>query len=225
MLITDKGTDFVNIQLTTLLTTICKIRKIHTTPQNPRADGLAENQVKTVKDMLAAYTNQYQTDWDTHLDKIQYNYNTTINSATGYTPYYLLFGRNANCQDHDPEELRNIIPSLNDYVLKFSEIMNSVWDTVGTEVHRNVDTMIRQQNPLKHLPFKPFKAGDFCFIRYIPKRFYKTRDEERIYKLSAKLQARWMGPYLITAVKSLVLYEIDIHRERRVFHAVNMRPY
>jgi transposase InsO family protein len=50
MLITDKGTDFVNKQLKHW----CKVvgtDKKHTTPANPRADGLAENAVKTVKDM------------------------------------------------------------------------------------------------------------------------------------------------------------------------------
>jgi transposase InsO family protein len=59
MLITDKGTDFVNKQLKYW----CKVvgtDKKHTTPANPRADGLAENAVKTDKDMLVSYINAFQ---------------------------------------------------------------------------------------------------------------------------------------------------------------------
>ena len=70
--------------------------KKNTTPANPKADGLAENAVKTVKDILPSITNAFQTDWDLYLPIIQYDYNTTVNATTGYVPYYLLFGRTAN---------------------------------------------------------------------------------------------------------------------------------
>ena len=56
MLISDGGKEFTN----RILKAVCrllKIRKITTAPYNPRADGLAENQVKTCKDMVSSYCN------------------------------------------------------------------------------------------------------------------------------------------------------------------------
>ena len=52
VLISDGGKEFVN----RILSAICimlKIRKVITAPYNSRADGLAENQVKSCKDMLS----------------------------------------------------------------------------------------------------------------------------------------------------------------------------
>jgi transposase InsO family protein len=56
ILVLDKGTAFVNKTLKQVCS-LLKIRKITTAPYNPRADRLAENAVRTVKDMLSSYTN------------------------------------------------------------------------------------------------------------------------------------------------------------------------
>ena len=39
------------------------------------------------------YTNDKQTDWDTYIPSVLWGYRTSVNSSTGETPYYLLFGR------------------------------------------------------------------------------------------------------------------------------------
>jgi hypothetical protein len=54
ILITDRGTEFKN-SITKQLAEIWDCRKVETTPRNPRSDGLVENQMRTLKDMLQAY--------------------------------------------------------------------------------------------------------------------------------------------------------------------------
>jgi hypothetical protein len=44
--------------------------------------------------MLSAYANRNQSNWDTYLLIIIHAYNTTINSVTGYTPFF-------NVHDHE----------------------------------------------------------------------------------------------------------------------------
>ena len=118
VLITDRGTDFVNKQLKRWCIALGTDKK-STTPANPRADGLAENAVKTVKDMIVAFINAHQTNWDKHLPIIQYNYNTTVNDATGHDPYFLMFGRSANVQGELAEEENGAL-NVNEYAKNFA---------------------------------------------------------------------------------------------------------
>jgi transposase InsO family protein len=224
VLITDKGTDFVNKQLKRWCN-VLGVEKKHTTPVNPRADGLAENAVKTVKDMLASFINAFQTDWDKYLPIISYDYNTTVNAATGYDPYFLLFGRTANRKgetiDHADAESLNI----DEYAERFAEVMKWVWENIGQRVGDNSKEMAEKQHPRTYREFKEYNVGDFFYSKRVPKRFHKDEKDEMLYKLNAKLQNRWTGPYIIVKKISPVLYEADVHNQKKVVHAVNMRPY
>jgi len=223
LLITDRGTDFVNAQMREWCR-ITQVKKVHTTPANPRSDGLAENQVRTTKDMIASYINNYQNDWDNFLPVIQFDYNTTVNTATGYTPYYLMFGRQANRADQPDVELPNK-KDLHDYVQSFNNVMTNVWADTSHQILRNSKVMLQKQHPKGSLQYKEYKVGEFFFARRVPRRFYKNPFNEKVYKLNAKLQHRWTGPFIVTKVISPVVYEADIHNNRKMVHAVNMRPY
>lgn len=69
------------------------IRKLKTTPFHPQRDGQSEVTVKTVKKMIAAYVDEDQMTWDLNLNKLAYAYNTSRHSATGQTPFEMMFGR------------------------------------------------------------------------------------------------------------------------------------
>ena len=103
--------------------------------------------------------------------------------------------------------------------------MRWVWQNNGEKVRDNSEHMLEKQHPKTHLIFKEYEAGDYCYTRRIPKRFYKDELDEKLYKLNSKLQYRWTGPYLITKKVSPVLYEADMHNEKKMVHAVNMRPF
>lgn len=98
LLVSDKGTEFKNKHMKEV-TDLLKIQKINTTPSNPRSNGLVEQHNSTMKDMLSHFVNNLHNDWDEHLSKVMYCYNSTINSITGFTPYYLMFGREMNLSD------------------------------------------------------------------------------------------------------------------------------
>ena len=221
LLVTDRGTEFTNDAMH-YFNSQFHIHHIKTTPANPRSDGLAENAMRTIKDMLSCFTNSHHTDWDIHLSNIAHLYNNTVNDATGYTPYYLLFGRH-NTFSSDDHILSPLPTTLHQYARDMAAVMQNIWITIGERVVRNVQTMNRV--PRAHLPFKEYSVGDHFFHRRVPRRFYRDQIDERSYKLSSKLQNRWTGPYRITRRLSPVLYEADIHNEIKRVHAINMRPF
>ena len=174
--------------------------------------------------MIVAFINAHQTNWDKHLPIIQYNYNTTVNDATGHDPYFLMFGRSANVQGELAEEENGAL-NVNEYAKNFAEVMDWIWKYNSERVVNNSKEMKNKQHPRTFLEFKEYNEGDYFYSRRIPKRFSKDEEERMLHKIKAKLQNRWTGPYRIVKKISPVLYEADVHNGVKRVHAVNMRPY
>ena len=81
-----------------LIAEICKllqIRKTRTTPYHPQCDGLVERFNRTLLSMMATCAEGHPFDWEQQLRKVCMAYNTSVQSSTGFTPFYLMFGRQA----------------------------------------------------------------------------------------------------------------------------------
>ena len=65
----------------------------HTTPYHPIGDGQVERLNRTTIYMLKNLAREQKSRWYEHLNKILFVYNCTRNDSTGFSPYYLLFGR------------------------------------------------------------------------------------------------------------------------------------
>lgn len=222
VLVSDRGTEFTNRDLRET----CKIlgsHKIFCTPANPRSNGLAENAMRTIKDMLAYYCNKQQDNWSTYISVIQHIYNTTINISTGYTPFYLLFGR--ECPSPDETLLKGPMKlmGIDEYVQGLRDSLALAWDSLGGTAWTD-KTEAYNAVPRRRLPFKMYALNQLVYIKRIPKRFYKDPVEELNYHLSSKLQERFSGPFRITSILSPVLYKAMIHGNEKVVHAINMKP-
>jgi transposase InsO family protein len=219
LLITDRGTEFSN-KLWKDYMKLQGIKHVRTTPANPRSDGLAENMMRTLKDMLSGYINKYHDNWDEHLAQIAGQYRSTVNDATGYTPFYLLYGREMN-----QKEILNTnkVNNLHEYAAELQEMLFYTWSSVSLREKSNVKTMQLTQIPRKKIPFVPFTVGSYCYLKTVPRRFFKDPSDKKNYKLSSKLQFRYSGPYRIVQVISPVIYKADIHGTIKTVHAINMK--
>ena len=88
----DQGPEF-NSQLFHELHKLTKIRATNTTPYHPMGDGQVERCNRTIINMLKALEENEKRDWKSHLPKLAFAYNSTLNKTTGFTPFYLMFGR------------------------------------------------------------------------------------------------------------------------------------
>ena len=116
-IVSDGGTEFVN-KLWAQMAQLLRIKHSVVSPYNPRANGLAENHMRTMKDALGIYCDESQKDWDEHLHGISMSYNTTVNSQTSFTPYFMMYGREARMPSEEWltkfQESKGILPTSTD---------------------------------------------------------------------------------------------------------------
>uniref|UniRef100_A0A5S6Q439 Integrase catalytic domain-containing protein n=1 Tax=Trichuris muris TaxID=70415 RepID=A0A5S6Q439_TRIMR len=71
------------------------IQKTRTTPYHQQSNGLVERVNSTLLDVLQALASEAFETWDRILPMVTMAYNTSVHEATGTTPYFAMFGREA----------------------------------------------------------------------------------------------------------------------------------
>ncbi|GFU92823.1 retrovirus-related Pol polyprotein from transposon 412 [Trichonephila clavipes] len=92
VIITDRGAVFRS-RLVSSLVDLCNIDHRFTTAYHPQTNGLTERFNKTLADMLSMYVDVEQKNWDEILPFVTFAYITAKQETTGFTPFYLLHGR------------------------------------------------------------------------------------------------------------------------------------
>ena len=69
--------------------------KTRTTPYHPQGDGQVERLNKSLVKILCKLISDHRRDWADLVPKAVLAYNTSVHESTGFTPYRLMFGREA----------------------------------------------------------------------------------------------------------------------------------
>ena len=75
---------------------LCKLlgmKKSRTTPYHPQGDGITERFNRTLLSMLSTLDLSQKINWKEHVAPLVHAYNSTRHDTTGYTPFFLMFGR------------------------------------------------------------------------------------------------------------------------------------
>lgn len=101
-LVSDNGPQYMNDLVNDTLQ-IFGVQRRFTSPDHPQGNAPAERAIRTFQEKLAlSLTSQAEKDkWDALVPAVILAMNSSISSATGYTPFELMFGRLLNILDNE----------------------------------------------------------------------------------------------------------------------------
>ena len=88
----DQGQEF-ECNLMKCLQQLAGMKLSRMTPYHPQENGQAECWNRAILSILQTPTESQKANCKDHVDKVVFAYNCTRNDATGYSPFYLLYGR------------------------------------------------------------------------------------------------------------------------------------
>ena len=91
-LVSDQGKAFTGHVITHLYE-LYGVQKLRTLPYHAQTNGQVERMNQTIICMIGKLEEDKKACWSEHLPELLMAYNATRSAVTGYSPYYLLFGR------------------------------------------------------------------------------------------------------------------------------------
>jgi transposase InsO family protein len=151
-----------------LMAEVCRLLGIHktrTTPYHPQSDGLVERYNRTLLSMLATAASDNCFEWEDHLRPLCMAYNTSINPTTGFSPFYLMFGRQA----HMPIDVMYGSPSTAvsspEHVANLRTRLESAYQRVREQMGHKLDRQKTLYDRRVH--GAPIKEGDLVWLHSI----------------------------------------------------------
>ncbi|UYV74293.1 hypothetical protein LAZ67_11002900, partial [Cordylochernes scorpioides] len=216
-LISDRGSQFTSNLMEEVMK-MCKIKLCFTTSYHPQTNGLTERLNRTLINMLSMYVNTDQKNWDEILPFITHAYNTTIQETTGYSPFFLMFGREPTSLLDD----RNISVDIDkdDYDEYIKHHLDKINRTRKLVINNTIKTQERMKKNYdkKHME-RSYEPGELVAV-WTPIR--------KIGKCE-KLLRKYFGPYRILKKLSNVNYLIEPKdnpgQDPLIVHVSRIKPY
>src|SRR3954463_7821405 len=184
---------------------------------HPQTDGQTERANRTLEDMLRAFTNYQQDNWDQLLSTTEFACNNAPNASTGMTPFHINQGR-------DPLNPYTMITKIPDNIPAASEWLEHLNNTMKQVTDALVLAKANQEtNANKKRRDLQFDIGDQVLLS--SNHINLTSQSARPTK---KLQHRYIGPYQIIQKVSPVAYKLELPdtlKVHLVFHVSLLRPY
>ena len=192
----DQGRQFESV-LIRQICNILKIEKSRTTAYHPQCDGLVERFNRTLKHMLATTLIDHPFDWEDRLRKVCMAYNSSVHASTGYTPFYLMFGREARLPiDIAYGTKLPVQRSTGDYATQMKSSLEDAYANVRMNLNASHRTRSELYNRKVH--GKPYATGDLVWLHNPAIHPGESR----------KLYHPWTGPFQVQEKISEVDYRI-----------------
>ncbi len=218
-ILTDRAATF-NSGLMQQIYALMNSTKISTTPYNPQSNGEVEVMNNIIKTMLSQYVNHSHTDWDQHINLVKSAYHSVPHSSTGYTPNYLMFGRELKLPVDKIISAKEIYYDQDDYLSKVLKRIAFAQDLARA---RLLDRKIKLEEKSDGETFRiDYNKGELVYV-FVP-------DATGRRTVATKLLSRWHGPFEVWERTSVVNYRVkrkldEGGMEARLVNVRRMKPY
>jgi transposase InsO family protein len=200
ILVTDQGKSFTSV----FFRETCRIlgvKQINSSAYHPQANGQIERYHKTMNQGLSHYVNASGTNWDTLVPFYLMGYRATPHCSSGYSPYYLLHGREM------------ILPTLQDLKAKLTPEARNTEHASRLEklksTLKSAYKLVRENNRRSYVKNKEY------YDRRATERNFQKDDVVYLFNpvkkpgQSSKFWSPWTGPWKVTARLSKLNYRIE----------------
>ena len=165
--------------------------------------------------MLATTVQDSPADWESNLRKVCLAYNSTVHSTTGYSPFYLMFGREVRL----PVDLMYHVPQQECTVGEFAATMRTQLRKAYEQVRITTNQQHLRQKSFydRKVHGQPYQIGDrvWVFSDVVPRG------------RSRKFVHPWTGPFAVIKKLSDATYRVKQMQGRRktqVVHFDRLKP-
>ena len=209
-ILTDQGKQFTSALMQSVLHTMSTTH-IRTSTYHPQTNAVVENFNKTLATMLSMYCKSDQTNWPDSLPYITFGYNTVEHQSAKFSPYRLLFGREARY----PVDVLLRAPVMCVTSQNFAESLNEARE-LANEFIKNAQLKNKSAYDSKRIDNK-FKVGDEVLV-FTPIR--------KVGK-SEKLLHRFFGPFIIQEFTSPVNVRVfsETSNRKDIVHVSRLKKF
>ena len=163
------------------------IQKSKTTPYHPEGDGITERFNRTLLNMLRTLEHSQKEDWKSHVSRLVHAYNCTPHSVTGYSPYYLLYGRHPRLPLDALLDQQEEVCDVDEYEALLRRNLKEAYESAASATQEARDSMKRRYDTSARglMP----QVGDLVLVRRLGlKGKHKLADkwEEEVYRVESK---------------------------------------
>ncbi|KAJ2911813.1 hypothetical protein MD484_g8600, partial [Candolleomyces efflorescens] len=183
---------------------------------HPQTDGSTERANRTITQMLRQCVNEKQTDWVRRLPGIEFAINSARSESTGYSPFFLNYGRLPRAMIWN-SATKDEFPAVRNFALQKKLALMQAHDSIlATRVKQTRDANRRRR-------IAPFVIGDLVYI--------STKNISFPKGLARKLVPKYIGPYKILEDFKNFSFRIDLPASLKargvhdVFHSSLLRVH
>ena len=187
-LVSDQGTEFYNAVMSELCERMHVVR-LRTTAYRPQANGVVERVHRSMNTLLSKVVSENQRDWPEWLPAVTAAYNASDHESTGFSPYYLVYGRDYSIPIDLILPLSSVegpttyVDYTERYVTPMREAFRVVNQMTGATLQRSKQRYDRRVSAIQ------LSQGDFAWY-YCPRRKANRNQKWRKLSVICLIEAR-----------------------------------
>ena len=215
-IISDRDPKFTSLFWKSLLQGL-NITSLMSTSHHPQTDGQSERANQTIETMLRCYCSANQKTWKQYLAPLELAYNSSVNTSTQETPFFLNYG----FQPLLPGSLLHPLiehPESATFLASFSTSLQQAKEYLARSTNRMKQYADLQRRPLS------FAINDMVMLST---QYLNLSLPDTVSKFNAKKT----GPFRIIAIINPVAYKLELSPSlvnsgvHDVFHVSLLSPY